>query len=278
MENMENKEINQQTNNTEIIVTEHREINEQKIEKENKPKIIEILTKSSFFSYVLWAMIIFGVCFISFIFVSQIILTPISVHGYSMKPTINQNATGTSGDQKTDTVFYRSRSKYKNKDIVIIKEGKTINDQNKLIKRIIACPGQKITFKRLDTLTVSKTIAYEIYLDDQKLEESYLLDQDLVFDVYSTTYSKYPFYQNLITELRSDQYLTTGKPNEYSIILGKNQYFVMGDNRNNSIDSRFFGPISKQDILGKVIIHIEFDDSFFEALLKNIFSTYLLSF
>lgn len=34
--------------------------------------------------------------------------------------------------------------------------------------------------------------------------------------------------------------------------LAKNQFFVLGDNRNNSDDSRRFGPISKNDITGVV--------------------------
>ncbi len=36
-------------------------------------------------------------------------------------------------------------------------------------------------------------------------------------------------------------------------ICGVNQYFVLGDNRNNSADSRIYGTISRQSILGMVI-------------------------
>lgn len=36
----------------------------------------------------------------------------------------------------------------------------------------------------------------------------------------------------------------------------KNKYFVTGDNKRRSIDSRIFGSISRNDIIGKVIFKI----------------------
>ena len=39
----------------------------------------------------------------------------------------------------------------------------------------------------------------------------------------------------------------------YDIVLRENQYFLVGDNKNNSYDSREFGAVKKEEILYKVI-------------------------
>ena len=36
-----------------------------------------------------------------------------------------------------------------------------------------------------------------------------------------------------------------------SLVLDKNQYYVLGDNRGSSNDSRYWGPVSDRDIQGK---------------------------
>jgi signal peptidase I len=43
--------------------------------------------------------------------------------------------------------------------------------------------------------------------------------------------------------------------------LGPDQYFVLGDNTANALDSRYFGPIRKHAILGKIIIIEQVEDA-----------------
>ena len=42
---------------------------------------------------------------------------------------------------------------------------------------------------------------------------------------------------------------------EYPLTIREGEYFVLGDNRENSEDSRVFGAVSKGDIKGKVLYH-----------------------
>jgi signal peptidase I len=41
-----------------------------------------------------------------------------------------------------------------------------------------------------------------------------------------------------------------------NITLGKDQIFVCGDNRTDSLDSRIFGPVNVNQIIGKLVVRI----------------------
>lgn len=98
-------------------------------------------------------------------------------------------------------------------DIVAIKDPQ---DGTLVVKRIIALPGESIYLKN-----------GKVYVNGRLLNEPYLLP-------HTPTYA----YEKSEDEL---------------ICCGNNQFFVMGDNRNNSCDSRTFGPVPRQDILGEVV-------------------------
>jgi len=88
-------------------------------------------------------------------------------------------------------------------------------DNSLLVKRIIALPGQSVCL-----------IDGKVYVDGQLLNEPYLL----------------PGTPTYAYDKNGNEFISYG-----------DKYFVMGDNRNVSLDSRVFGAVPRQDILGKLI-------------------------
>ena len=86
-----------------------------------------------------------------------------------------------------------------------------------LIKRIVALPGQQV---ELDSTGI-------LLVDGKPLMESY---------IYEPTLGK--------TEV------------EYPLVLGAGEYFLLGDHRENSEDSRNFGSVNKEQILGEKIAQL----------------------
>jgi signal peptidase I len=89
-----------------------------------------------------------------------------------------------------------------------------IGDKN-IIKRVIGLPGDKI-----------EILDGEVHRNGVRLEEDYIVESG--------------------TGERTEKYS--------SVTLGSDEYYVLGDHRSVSLDSRTFGPITKDRIIGEVLI------------------------
>ncbi len=113
-------------------------------------------------------------------------------------------------------------SKPKRGDVIIFKYSDTAD----FIKRIIGVPGDQVMIKD-----------GRIYINGEILDESEYLSPSVITN--------------------GGSYLHEGQ----TIKLGEDEYFVCGDNRANSSDSRDFGPIKDSDIKGRAwIVYYPFSE------------------
>lgn len=101
-------------------------------------------------------------------------------------------------------------------DVVIVK--KPGNTSENLIKRIMGLPGETLRYKNNVLTVINK--------------------------------------ENPDGLIISEPYLTNIKTSDFEATLGNDQYFVMGDNRSVSLDSRIVGPVRRDAIIGEALLRL----------------------
>jgi len=161
----------------------------------------------------------FLVALLTVVLIFTFLVKFVTVSGMSMLQTFNDR----------DRLLITSLTSYKAGDVVVIDPTHNLeemglvneNSSSPYIKRIIATEGQSVN---IDPFT------WSVYVDGVKLDEPYVYHCNLN-----------PMYRGSIT---------------YPYVVPKGHVFVMGDNRNGSSDSRQFGAIDTDYILGEVFFRL----------------------
>lgn len=155
---------------------------------------------------------------IRFIFIALIIVIPIRI--FVAQPFI---VDGASMDPTFETGQYlivdELSYRFENPsrgDVVIFKYPR--NPKQYFIKRIIGLPGETVTVGENGIVSIKNTSGAVFTLDEP--------------------------------------YIVFKKDDSKSQILGANEYFMMGDNRAGSFDSRAWGPVKREFIIGRALARL----------------------
>lgn len=151
------------------------------------------------------------------------------VEGHSMDPTLK-------GGNYLVTINYFTPQRG---DLVTAKE-----DNKVIIKRVIGLPNDTIEFKN-----------DKLYINEVEQDESYLntFKEEFAKDRLHEEYSYNQAYQTRAAQMAHFT-LDADNKSDFKITLKDNEYYLLGDNRPVSKDSREVGTFTRNQITGKVVI------------------------
>jgi signal peptidase I len=124
-------------------------------------------------------------------------------------------------------------------DIVVFYSPK---DGKRLIKRVVGLPGDTLAMRQNRLFINGQFVKYESLY--QEIIDQIELDQQSHHVFFN---ENLPGRQHAVMFSSSRSSLKTFDP----VIIPEGQYFMMGDNRDNSADSRFFGFVDRNLIVGR---------------------------
>jgi signal peptidase I len=114
------------------------------------------------------------------------------------------------------------------------------------VKRCIGVPGDRI-----------RLLNKNLILNGRKVSEPYVYHKAEYFDPYRDDFPLPNIHVPEAAQDMMENHLANGE-----VVVPPNNYFAMGDNRDSSLDSRYWGFVPRANIIGKpVIIYWSFDAS-----------------
>ena len=165
-----------------------------------------------------------------------LIWSPVTVDGHSMDPTLQ--------DQE-HLIMFRT-SNIKRFDIVVASEQDGSGKEKLIVKRVIGMPGDTIRYEN-DVL----------YVNDEQVDEPYLQEyleafaKDKLQSIYSYN-SQFQARAQVATAFTVDNNFQPS----FTVTVPEGHYYLLGDDRLVSSDSRIVGSFAKENIQGKIVFRM----------------------
>jgi len=128
-------------------------------------------------------------------------------------------------------------SEVKRGDIIVFRY--PIDIKQTFVKRVVGTPGDRLRIERK-----------QVYLNGKPLDEPYKYHKTEYFDSYRDNFPSDPnvrLYEPAQAMLEKN--VANGE-----VVVPPDNYFAMGDNRDSSLDSRYWGFVPRANIIGKPLI------------------------
>ncbi|HFU4055906.1 TPA: signal peptidase I [Streptococcus suis] len=177
------------------------------------------------------------ILFMLAIFASRyFIWDPVSVDGHSMDPTLQH---------QEKLVMFKTTS-IDRFDIVVASETDSDGTEKLIVKRVVGMPGDTIRYEN-DVL----------YINDQEVDEPYL-DEYLAAFQTDKLQEEYAYNKQFQAVAQSAEAFTQDANGyvDFTVTIPEGQYYLLGDDRLVSLDSRSVGTFSREKIKGEVVFRI----------------------
>lgn len=193
-----------------------------------------------------------------------------TITGRSMQPTLNADIESQS--QAQDMAIVDKDGEIDYGDIIIIKQPNNPNSDTTIIKRVLAFEGDKISLVKVRD--ENNNFYYHVLRIKAGTDEIEVLNEDYILYkdngvpdwedknavAVSNVYYDIEFYQNYIftggryyEKGQVETIYYNGMPIQFYEV-GKGDIFYLGDNRANSSDARYYGPVNLEEmVVGKVV-------------------------
>jgi signal peptidase I len=141
-------------------------------------------------------------------------------------------------------------------DVMVFKYPRDMSQD--YIKRVIGVPGDKITYENKRLTVNGKPLSYapqDDYLDDEAPVYHQQLSEDLT-GVQHRILNDKPAPTLNLSSVYDFPHKDACQYNEdgFTCVVPAGNYFMMGDNRDNSADSRYWGFVPDENIVGKAFV------------------------
>jgi len=125
------------------------------------------------------------------------------------------------------------------RDIIVFKY--PVNPTEHFIKRVIGVPGDHV-----------RLINRQVYINGKPLQEPYVRYSSMVHDSFRDDFPKLNVSE---PGLEGQWWLQMHKlVEDDQLIVPEGYYFVLGDNRDESLDSRYWGFVPRENIIGRPLL------------------------